>query len=318
MGQVKESYVIPQFDLNLQKPENSKFVSYSQFSNFKKCPLYWKLCHIDKLKDREASIHTVFGDAMHSIIQMWVKVLFTETIKKSEEVNFSELLKQELKTNYAAEVEKQGKHFSTKEELTEFYLDGLEILQYLRKHRSAYFSKKYEMLVGTEIPILLPPDPNKPNVVLMGYLDMVIQNTKTGRYRIVDFKTSTKGWNQWDKKDEVKTAQLVLYKVYFSQQYNIPIDMIDIEYMILKRKLDPDSLWAQKRIQMFEPSNGKVTCNKVTKMFQEFLDSCFLPDGSYNTTYNFQAKTGRNFFNCRYCEFREREDLCPVSKRIIL
>lgn len=313
---MKETFIDPKFQLNFQKPENAKFVSYSQFQNFKKCPHYWKLCHIDKLKDREATIHTVFGNAMHSVIQQWIKVLFTETIKKSDELDLSAMLLAEIKQQYASAVEKQKSQFSTKEQLAEFYLDGIEILTYLRKKRATYFSKKHEVLIGTEIPIVLPTDPNKPNVILQGYLDLVTKNTVTGRYKIWDLKTSGKGWTQWDKKDEVKTAQLLLYKLCFSQQYNVPLDEIEVEYLILKRKIDPDSLWPQKRIQLFEPSNGKISCNKVSKMFQEFIDSCFLPDGSYNTMFNFKALTGKNCFNCRYCEFKDREDLCPTQNRI--
>lgn len=313
---MKETFIDPKFQLNFQKPENAKFVSYSQFQNFKKCPHYWKLCHIDKLKDREATIHTVFGNAMHSVIQQWIKVLFTETIKKSDELDLSAMLLAEIKQQYALGVEKQKNHFSTKEQLSEFYLDGIGILAYLRKKRATYFSKKYEVLIGTEIPIVLPTDPNKPNVILQGYLDLVTKNTVTGRYKIWDLKTSGKGWTQWDKKDEVKTAQLLLYKLCFSQQYNVPLDEIEVEYLILKRKIDPDSLWPQKRIQLFEPSNGKISCNKVSKMFQEFIDSCFLTDGSYNTMFNFKALTGKNGFNCRYCEFKDREDLCPTQNRI--
>ena len=313
---MKETFIDPKFQLNFQKPENAKFVSYSQFQNFKKCPHYWKLCHIDKLKDREATIHTVFGNAMHSVIQQWIKVLFTETIKKSDELDLSAMLLAEIKQQYASAVEKQKGQFSTKEQLAEFYLDGIEILTYLRKKRAIYFSKKYEVLIGTEIPIVLPTDPNKPNVILQGYLDLVTKNTLTGRYKIWDLKTSGKGWTQWDKKDEVKTAQLLLYKLCFSRQYNVPLDEIEVEYLILKRKIDPDSLWPQKRIQLFEPSNGKISCNKVSKMFQEFIDSCFLPDGSYNTMFNFKALTGKNCFNCRYCEFKDRDDLCPTQNRI--
>lgn len=313
---MKETFIDPKFQLNFQKPENAKFVSYSQFQNFKKCPHYWKLCHIDKLKDREATIHTVFGNAMHSVIQQWIKVLFTETIKKSDELDLSAMLLAEMKQQYALGVEKQKSQFSTKEQLAEFYLDGIEILTYLRKKRATYFSKKYEVLIGTEIPIVLPTDPNKPNVILQGYLDLVTKNTVTGRYKIWDLKTSGKGWTQWDKKDEVKTAQLLLYKLCFSQQYDVPLDEIEVEYFILKRKIDPDSLWPQKRIQLFEPSNGKISCNKVSKMFQEFIDSCFLPDGSYNTMFDFKALTGKNCFNCRYCEFKDREDLCPTQNRI--
>jgi hypothetical protein len=39
------------------------------------------------------------------------------------------------------------------------------------------------------------------------------------------------------QKDELKQFQLILYKKYFAQQFNIPIDDIDIEFFIVKRKV---------------------------------------------------------------------------------
>ncbi len=41
-------------------------------------------------------------------------------------------------------------------------------------------------------------------------------------------KTSTRGWGDKEKKDETKQFQLVLYKKYYSQQFNIPEDNIDV------------------------------------------------------------------------------------------
>ena len=50
-------------------------------------------------------------------------------------------------------------------------------------------------------------------------------------------KTSTMGWNKWQKKDENKTQQLLLYKQFYSKMYNHPIEKIEVEYFIVKRKL---------------------------------------------------------------------------------
>ena len=63
---------------------------------------------------------------------------------------------------------------------------------------------------------------------------MRIQN----KFTIIDLKTSTRGWTSKNKKDEEKQFQLLLYKKFFAEQYNIPIENIDIEFMIIvKRKL---------------------------------------------------------------------------------
>ena len=47
---------------------------------------------------------------------------------------------------------------------------------------------------------------------MVGYLDIVIHDTLSNTIKIMDIKTSTRGWNKWMKKDENKTQQLLLYK----------------------------------------------------------------------------------------------------------
>lgn len=313
---MKNTFVVDKFNLNFEKPENSIYVSYSQFSTFSKCQLQWKLKYIDKIKEDEPSIHAVFGTSMHNVIQYWLQVLYNETVKKADSLDFKEMLLTELKQNYASDVEKYQRHFSNKEQLTEFFIDGYETLQYLRKKRKIYFDRKNEQLIGTEIPIQIATDEKRPNVLLIGFLDLVILDLRTDTFKIWDLKTSTKGWSKWDKEDKVKTSQLLLYKLFFSKQYNIPIEKVNVEYLILKRKIDEDSLWPQRRVQTFSPSQGSISYNKVQRDFQVFLDSCFLPDGSYNTMFNYKAIAGKNGWNCKFCEYRDRNDLCPKQDRL--
>ena len=71
----------------------------------------------------------------------------------------------------------------------------------------------------------------------MGYLDVVTYHEATETFKIIDIKTSTKGWSDYAKKDEDKQYQLLLYKQFFSEQYGIPLDKIEIEFFILKRKV---------------------------------------------------------------------------------
>jgi hypothetical protein len=312
------TYIVDKFDLKIEKPEDAKFVSFSQFYSFKKCEHYWKLCYIDRLKDKEDTIHTVFGTAMHNVIQHWLQVLYTTTVKEANSLDFRELLFNELRDQYIIAVEKTGRHFSTADELSEFFSDGVLALEYLRKNRVSYFDRKNKELIGTEVPLLISPDPTKPSVYLMGYLDIVLRDKNTGKIFMPDLKTSKEGWKKWDKEDKVKTSQVILYKIYFAKQYNVPVEDIEGSYLILKRKLYEDSLYPQKRVQTFVPPQGSISMNAVQKEFQKFLDACFLPDGSFNLLYEYRPITGKNCFNCRFCEFRDREDLCPSDKRITL
>ena len=45
------------------------------------------------------------------------------------------------------------------------------------------------------------------------------------------------GWNKYKKADKNKTNQLLLYKHFMKKQLEISEDKIDVEYLILKRRL---------------------------------------------------------------------------------
>lgn len=315
---MKEGFVIEKFKTpETETNPNTKFVSYSQFSTWKNCPKQWKLNHVDKLRVYDASIHTIFGDAMHFVLQEYLTIMYTQTIKKSEEYDTSKALLEQLKSGYAKALEKgDGTHFTNKEQLSEFYLDGVEILNWIKKKRKMFFSPKQEELVGIEVPLITRT--KNPNVHLNGFIDIVFKDKINGRIKIKDFKTSTNGWNKWAKQDENKVNQLLLYKIYFAQQYDLDIDTIDVEYFILKRKIDLDSAFPQRRVQVFVPSQGKISYNRVIRDFERFLDSCFLPDGSYNLLTNYIANKGKNGKNCQWCDFKEKHDICPPNERICL
>ena len=53
------------------------------------------------------------------------------------------------------------------------------------------------------------------------------------------------------KADKNKTNQLLLYKKFFSKQRDIPEDKIDIEYLILKRKLYENIQYPQNGYKCF-------------------------------------------------------------------
>ena len=134
----------------------------------------------------------------------------------------------------------------------------------------------------------------------MGYLDVVMYHEPTNTFKIIDIKTSTKGWNKWTKKDESKQFQLILYKYFFSKQYNIPIENIDIEFFIVRRKVYVDGDYPQKRVQQFIPASGKVKLNKATTNLHEFINKAFNLDGSYKDTI-FRANPSK--WNCTFCPY---------------
>ena len=104
------------------------------------------------------------------------------------------------------------------------------------------------------------------------------------------------------KRDENKTQQLLLYKQFYAEQYNHPIDKIEVEYFIVKRKLWENTDFPQKRVQKFVPASGKPSMNKVAKRLDLFLETAFDNEGKHNTDKIFALPSKKA---CRFCEFNQ-------------
>ena len=268
---------------------------------FSDCPKRWKLNYIDGVTESEPSIHLLFGSAMHEVIQKYLNVMYELTAKRANQLNLERTLQEKMIEIFNKDKETYGKEPCTKEELYEFFQDGVNIIDFFKKRRGEYFSKKGYELIGCEVPVEF--DLQK-NLTWVGYLDIVIKDTVRNVIKIYDIKTSTKGWNKWMKADENKTQQLLLYKQFYSKQYNHPIDKIEVEYFIVKRKLYENVDWPQKRVQKFSPASGTVSMNKVAKKLIKFIDEGFNDDGSH-TDVDLQATPSKKA--CRWCEFNGSE-----------
>ena len=284
-----------------------KRISYSQFSQWGRCPYMWKLNYVDKLGTYTDSIHTMFGQAMHETLQTYLTVMYNDTIKIADALPLDEMLLHRMKTHYIEIMEKNGGEvFCEQEDMEEFYSHGLAILDWFKKKRNMYFSKKNYELVGIEVPIEYEL-PNK--IEFIGYMDVVLHDTFRDRYKIIDIKTATMGWNKYQKADKNKTDQLLLYKQFYGKQHDISLDKIDVEYFIVKRKLYENVDFPQRRVQIFQPANGTPSINKVMNNLNQFIDESFI-DGEYNLEHNYIKQPSKK--NCRFCEFNQTER-CEVG-----
>tara|TARA_Y100000593_G_scaffold2413_1_gene4863 strand:+ start:891 stop:1748 length:858 start_codon:yes stop_codon:yes gene_type:complete len=279
-------------------------ISYSQLSMYNQCPHRWKLNYIDKLRLSESNIHLIFGTAMHEVIQTYLEVMYNDSVKNADLLNLEEMLRDKLIEQFKIAEESDGKAPCTKEDLNEFFQDGIFIIDFLKKKRNEYFRKRNYELIGCEVPIEVDL---KNNVRIVGYLDIVLKHKPTDTITIIDIKTSTKGWNKWMKKDFNKTSQLLLYKEFYSKQYNHPIDKIDVEYFIVKRKLWENAMFPQKRVQKFSPASGTVSMNKVNKSLNKFLNEAFQQSGEY-VDGNYEKIVSTK--NCKWCEFKDKPEHC--------
>ena len=252
-------------------------ISYSQFAKWDKCPYTWKLDYVDKQTTFYGNIYTLFGSALHETIQAYLVAYYNKTIKYADSLPLKDILQYRMEENYKKSKEQHGDDFDVSlEEMKEFFQDGVNIIEEFLKRKSSYFPKKNTELVGIELDLNQKLDNN---LTFIGYMDVVIHNKVTGRVKIIDIKTATMGWNKYQKADKNKTNQLLLYKKYFSDQTEIPMDKIDVEYLILKRRLYENIAYPQKRIQVFTPASGKPSINKVMTRLDEFMSECYDENG---------------------------------------
>ncbi len=284
-----------------------KTISYSQFSIYHECPHKWELQYKDGLQEYSSTIHTVFGTAMHSAIQHYLTLAYNESAAAADRFDLETFFEDEFRKTYLEEYKaNKDTHFTNAVEMREFFDDGIAIINYFKKKRGNYFSKRGWYLVACELPIVITPNNAFKNVLYKGYIDMVMYHEPTNTFKIYDFKTSTRGWNEDAKKDERKQFQLLFYKKYFGEQYGVPEDNIDVEFIILKRKIWEESEYPQSRIQEFAPPSGKIKMKKALTAINNFINECFNIDGTYKDTLHLATPSK----NCQWCPFNERKDLC--------
>ena len=278
-------------------------VSFSQYSMWSSCPHQYKLNYIDKLGESSSNVHTIFGTAMHETIQHYLSVMYGVSKKQADEINKDKLLLENMRKAYTSEADKMSEGTPcTQIQLEEFYGDGRRILAWLDKHMHKFYSKSGFDLVGIEIPLNATI---KEGVHFIGFIDIVIRDLASNEIIIIDLKTSTMGWNQYQKADKMKNSQILLYKKYYSELFNIPLQKIKVEYQILRRKLPEDSAFPVPHVSKHIPAHGSPSVKKVYDEFMEFINTVFDDGGGFKDI-EFPKVPGAAKKNCKFCEFGNR------------
>lgn len=284
-----------------------KYVSYSQYSIYNSCQWHWKLTYIDGNKLDSPNIHNIFGSALHSVLQTYLTQFYISSESEANKLDTSKLLMNNMISEFKKYEERGCKDFVTPNELSEYYTDGINILSWFKKHRKDYFSKKGWKLVGCEIPLNYKI---MSGVEFIGYLDIVLENEIENKIKIIDFKKSYMGWKDKHKKDPIKRGQLQLYKYFYSKVNNIPVDNIDVEFLILKQKIFDYGEFTAKRIQKFIPPQSEITLNKTFSLFNTFVKDIF-NNGEYNLEKKYLKKPSKD--TCMYCPFNNLLELCDKN-----
>ena len=281
-----------------QTPSKNVHISYSSVSTYAKCPKLWDLQYRQKVVPFTQNIYTCFGTAMHETMQEWLTVMFHDSAKAANEMNVDDLLYSNMVKAYrSGRAQMNGAHFSNADELTQFWLDGKHIFDFLKKKRAGYFSTRTMMLAGVET--LLYQD-IKPGVKFKGLVDLVFYHPKNDTWTVMDIKTSTRGWSQDQKKNPNLTAQVVLYKEFFARQFGIDKDKINVEFFIVKRRVPAEADFAvmQRRVQQFSPNAGPRKTKQVLDVMNRFIEDVLDENGNFiDKEYKCNSPLGK----CKEC-----------------
>ena len=264
-----------------QTPSKLTHVSYSSISTYNKCPKLWDMQYRKKVVPFTQNIYTTFGTAFHETLQTYLEILYHNSVKEANEMDINKLLYDNMIKAYRSGKAVNGhEHYSTADELNQFWLDGKHILDFIKKKRGVYFGTKNTMLAGVET---LLYQNLKPGVVFKGLVDLVFYHPDTEEWTVVDIKTSTRGWNDTQKKNPNLTAQVVLYKEFFAKQFGIDRDKVNVEFFIVKRRVPKDAEYAsmQRRVQEFRPNAGPRKTKQVLESMNNFLINVLDSNGKF-------------------------------------
>ena len=263
-----------------------KYVSHSQLRKYRECPERWSLHYRERLRPDDASIHFIYGTASHEVVQTFLRNHFEERSTP----DLPGLLRKHMAAEFRADREDfEGPEFPiSQEDMTYFLKRGSEILEFFKSRVGDFFDPSSEEIVGIEYRL---DAPFKQNVHWIGYIDLLLK-TNDGRYRIVDLKTSKKGWDRYKKRDNKVTDQLLFYKHFFHVQQDVPLDRIDVEYLIFSMEGTPT-------LEVFQPDDTDL--DDALGVLDEFVSEAFTLDGSRYSQKDLPKQPGK--WNCCFCPY---------------
>lgn len=263
----------------MQNNNDKKHLSFSGYSVWRTCPFKYKLYYIDNKKSDIRNIYIDFGSAMHASLEAGI-------------INRSVSMNEIFMLNYDKLVIEGSKKFpenypASKEENEKWKQQGVNIISqifaFLNTEMPGYKIIEQEME-------LFEPIEDTHNWFFKGFIDVVIE--WQNKVYIIDYKSTTYGWNLKKRMDEMVHMQLLLYKYYWRKKTNMEHKDVKLAFMLLKRTP------AKNNIELFKLSASEEKINnvaqKLTIAAQKIDTQMFI----------------KNRLSCTNCEFFQTED-CP-------
>ncbi|MCR4327709.1 MAG: PD-(D/E)XK nuclease family protein [Nanoarchaeota archaeon] len=186
--------------------------SHSRLSTFEQCRYKYKLKYIDKIPvPIEKSIEAHLGECVHAVLEyLYKNAINGKTLEMDEVIEKFSLVW----------AEKYSENMKIVRDLTEkdYFNKGVKFLiDYYLKHKPFQ-----DGTIETEKRIWISLEKSFPHKII-GYIDRLVFNKKTGEYEIHDYKTA----NSLPNKEKFeRDRQLALYSIAIKETYGREVPVL--------------------------------------------------------------------------------------------
>jgi len=266
-------------------PTNKPHVSFSEIKIWKECSYRHKLLYIDQVDVFEPSPYLDFGTAVHEGCETYLKTKKTDKEKLLCDIRSAWAKHGFDNPEWYKRQPSWYKHVPVDEwcQWAERMWD--EVPKFLDETFPGWECFDAEEMLYESVE-------NK-DLNFKGYIDGIIQVPKKRgegyNYWIIDWKTAGSwGWRREKKQDILMTAQLILYKHFWSRKHSIPLKDVRCGFILLKRGGKPGRI-----CELVTVSVGPKTLDKGVKILNNMISS--VRSGMYLKNRN----------SCKYCPFKD-------------
>ena len=200
--------------------EKKKHISFSAMQTWTSCPFKYKLMYLGD-KEKIYSPFMDFGSAIHDAIDVW----FRESVD----------LLDEFEVRFRRYVAKNEEHYKEEQR------DVIDVELWLQQGRNIlgkidkFLKKEYKDYVIYDTEEDLYEDIDGEEVKFKGFIDVILKHKDEDKYVLLDWKTTSWGWNREVRSDKIKKMQPLLYKNFWCKKHNIDPKNVEVAFVLLKR-----------------------------------------------------------------------------------
>jgi len=274
---------------DIEFPTNKPHISFSEIKNWKECAFRHKLLYVDKIDKFQDSPYLHFGTAVHEGCESLIETKIVDEEKILTEMKYA--WKKADFENPEWYSKQPGWYKHQPVNIWESWAKNTwgDLLVFLDKEFPGWECFNAEESLYENIPEIEKP------LMFKGFIDAVLKvPKKRGKghvYWIIDWKTAgPRGWNRDKKQDLGMTAQLILYKYFWSMKHNIPLKDIRCGFVLLKRGSKPGKICSLVNVSV-----GDKTMQRGKKLMTSMISG--VRKGFYLKNRN----------SCKYCAFHKTE-----------